>query len=156
LKKILWTYRGVSERIGTYRSYQDTPIRQLEYRVRIARESHANRTRTRIEYVSDTGYVGNGPNLGNPAHNNGRAQKHRGGGGGGMEERRQCQCSNARERERERGGGGGGGRGRALCHYQKPECKGKNNESISSGVFFFYAPEWSTFYMNCLINYQRF
>jgi hypothetical protein len=63
--------------------------------------SHANRILTRIEYVSDTGYVGNGPNLGNLAHNNGRAQKHGGGGGGGVEERRQCQCSNARERERE-------------------------------------------------------
>jgi hypothetical protein len=45
------TYRGVSgvsghsRSIRTYRSCQDTPIRQLEYRVRIARES---------------------PNLGNP------------------------------------------------------------------------------------------
>jgi hypothetical protein len=42
-------------RIGTYQSCQDTPIRQLEYQVRIARES------------SDARYVGNGPNLGNPS-----------------------------------------------------------------------------------------
>jgi hypothetical protein len=47
LKKISWTYRG---RIGTYQSCQNTPIRQLEYRVRITRESHMHPYRIRIRY----------------------------------------------------------------------------------------------------------
>jgi hypothetical protein len=42
--------QGVSERIGTYQSCQDTPIRQLEYRMRITCESHLHPYGIRIRY----------------------------------------------------------------------------------------------------------
>jgi hypothetical protein len=54
LKKLSWTYRerirGVSGRIKTYQSCQDTPICQLEYWVRIARESHPHPYQIHIRY----------------------------------------------------------------------------------------------------------
>jgi hypothetical protein len=43
-------YRSVSERIGTYQSCQNTPIRELEYRVHITREPHPHLYRIRIQY----------------------------------------------------------------------------------------------------------
>jgi hypothetical protein len=43
-------YRSVWERIGKYQSCQNTPIRQLKYRMRIARESHPHPYRIRIRY----------------------------------------------------------------------------------------------------------
>jgi predicted AlkP superfamily phosphohydrolase/phosphomutase len=62
------TFLGVSRHIRgesltkfVSQSCQDTPIRRLEYWMRIARES----TRTYIEYVSDTGYVVKRLNLDN-------------------------------------------------------------------------------------------
>jgi hypothetical protein len=59
----IWAYRDVSGRTGTYQSCQNTPIRQLKYWMRIARESHPHP----IRYISDTEYMGKMPNMGNIA-----------------------------------------------------------------------------------------
>jgi hypothetical protein len=48
LKKYHGRIRGISGRIGTYQSCQNTLIRQLEYRVRIIRESHLHPYRIHI------------------------------------------------------------------------------------------------------------
>jgi hypothetical protein len=69
LKKISWTYWG------HIRAYRDVSRRIKVVKIllyaswSIGCVSHANRTRTNIEYVSDTGYVGKMLNLSNPDWN---------------------------------------------------------------------------------------